>query len=363
MQSNYGSITLKKIAKEAGVSTGTVDRALNNRGRINEQTKLKVLTVAKRLGYKPNAVARMLSKNKSYTIGVVIPEQPQDFFGIILQGMKDAAAELVDYKVSVRYYFSKHLNLEAQLEALKRVEIEEVDGLLINIAHSKMNPCINKFIKKGKPVIAYNSDVPGSRRLCYIGQNMGDAGHVAGELMGKMLRGKGDIALITGYRHVQSVAERSEGFKKVISDDYKNTRIVDEIESKEDVELAEKIAYEVIKKHKGLEGIYCADAVCTIGVSRAMKKINNHELVVIGSDLGPESKQALLDGHISATVCQDPYTQGYYAVKCMSKIFLEEQMPEKEYYYTQHKIVVKYNCTDEYIGDIHENSFREKIFG
>ena len=61
-------VTLKQIAERAATSVGTVDRALNNRGRISPETKKKILTIAEELGYQPNKIASALSRGRSYRI-------------------------------------------------------------------------------------------------------------------------------------------------------------------------------------------------------------------------------------------------------------------------------------------------------
>ena len=65
--------TLKDVAKASGLTVGTVSRVLNNRGYISDKTREKVYQVMKELNYQPNETARALSKQKSNTIGVILP--------------------------------------------------------------------------------------------------------------------------------------------------------------------------------------------------------------------------------------------------------------------------------------------------
>jgi LacI family transcriptional regulator len=347
-------VTLKMIAQESGVSIGTVDRALKNRGRINKATRERVLEAADRLGYRPNKVARMLSLNRAFTIGVVIPEVPEYFFGIIHKGMEDAAKSLRDYRFSVKYFYSKTLGHEDQTKALKKIKVDDVDGLVVTIADSGILLYINKFIEAGKPVVTYNSDVPNSNSLCYIGQNMREAGMVAGELMGKMLAREGEVAIVSGFKHVESVSERTAGFIDLIESEYKGIKIVEEIECGENEERATRMVSNLLKKRKGIRGIYCGNAVSTVGVAKAMAKNsrNNRQLVIIGCDFNKETKEALIREDISAVISQDPYKQGYYAIQRMSNIILNNEMPEHKHYYIRHNIILKHNCEDEKIDEM-----------
>lgn len=66
-------VTIKDVAKAAGVTNGTVDRVLHNRGEVAHETKAKVMSVVERLGYKPNVYASMLARNKAHSIAVLMP--------------------------------------------------------------------------------------------------------------------------------------------------------------------------------------------------------------------------------------------------------------------------------------------------
>lgn len=83
--------TLKDVARESGLSVGTVSRILNNRGYINEQTREKVYEVMKQLNYQPNEMARSLSKQKSNTIGLIVPHIMHPYFAKMISCIESAA--------------------------------------------------------------------------------------------------------------------------------------------------------------------------------------------------------------------------------------------------------------------------------
>jgi len=85
--------TLKDVAKEAGLSVGTVSRVLNNRGYISDETRDNVKRAMARLNYQPNEVARSLSKQNSNTIGVIIPSIEHPYFAKVLSCLEQAAHE------------------------------------------------------------------------------------------------------------------------------------------------------------------------------------------------------------------------------------------------------------------------------
>ena len=88
-------VTLKDVARLAGVHPGTASRALNEetRGLVNEDTAKRVLAAAERLGYRPNPIARGLKTARSYTVGVLIPDLTNPLFPPIVRGIQDRLEE------------------------------------------------------------------------------------------------------------------------------------------------------------------------------------------------------------------------------------------------------------------------------
>src|SRR6266508_3115393 len=89
------AVTLRDVARVAGVHPATVSRALNEETRalVNEETARRVLRAAEKLGYRPNPIARGLKTNRSYTIGVLIPDLTNPLFPPIVRGIEDRLGE------------------------------------------------------------------------------------------------------------------------------------------------------------------------------------------------------------------------------------------------------------------------------
>ena len=98
------SIGLLEIARLANVSLGTVDRAMHNRGRVSEDTRKRVLAIARQLGYKPNLAARALSTGPdSISIGVCIPREIRYYFDQLRDGILDEARHFEHLGLQVKY--------------------------------------------------------------------------------------------------------------------------------------------------------------------------------------------------------------------------------------------------------------------
>jgi LacI family transcriptional regulator len=340
-------ITMKMIAEKANVSIGTVDRALNNRGRINQNTYNKVVKVASELGYKPNTFASILSKKKSLRITAVLPTSPSYFFEKIHHGMKDAQRELLEYKISVTYLHPKKLDALSQLDVLKDIDKENTDGIVMNPANAMITDSIDSYYDNGIPVVTFNSDVADSRRLFYIGPEMHLSGKIAGELLGKFIHGAGEIIVLEADARVQSIALRKKGFLDTITSDYPNIHVSGIYEYGDDDQTARDITKKVLSMQKNITGIFVNSAAGTVGVAKALEKINSdNRPVAVGFDAPDYVRDMLKQGVLSATVCQDPYLQGYYAIKLLAKNLLEGWMPDSEYIYTRQNIILKQNASE-----------------
>ena len=120
-------ITSKELARICGVSIGTIDRALNNRGEINAETREKVLRIARDLGYRPHLVARSLKTGRTMTVGVVVFDLDNRFFAQLVNAAEHAARE------SRYFVYLTHSNhdLEQERDCLEHLAGLDVDGILL----------------------------------------------------------------------------------------------------------------------------------------------------------------------------------------------------------------------------------------
>ena len=133
--SNKNVVTLKKLAKELGVSISTVSRALANHPDISNETKARVDEVSKRLNYIPNLFAKGFRSHKTYTIGVIVPDISHYFTATLIKGIMQEA-EINGYKVIV----SESKNNEyKQAEMLQTMNQFGVDGVLLSLARTTTN--------------------------------------------------------------------------------------------------------------------------------------------------------------------------------------------------------------------------------
>lgn len=120
-------ITMKDIAKMAGVSVVTVSRALNNKPDINQKTKDSIIQIAKDLDYTPHGLARSLITRKTNTLGIIIPNNQDPFYAAVVDGISNESRER-EYSVIL---CNSHGDPDEELRMLRLLREKRVDGMLV----------------------------------------------------------------------------------------------------------------------------------------------------------------------------------------------------------------------------------------
>jgi LacI family transcriptional regulator len=351
-------VTTHDIAKITGFSRGTVDRALNNRGRISESTRKLILAKAQELGYVPNKLARSLALKQRITIGAIFPSQPEFFFDRIKDGMKAAEKEFKDFGLSVDYLLTETHDAMKEIELLEELLKRQPKGILLAPAHPLLlNGVIDRAAEEGIPTVTFNSDAPLSKRLCFIGQNLVESGRIAGELLGKFLNGSGKVAILTGFDEVLALRQRVEGFIEEITEYFPGLSFVGPFEYYDNEVNAYNITKRILKDISDLKGIYATSAAGTKGAGEAVDEFGkNRDIKIVGFDVDSNTEKMLRANTIHAAICQDPYAQGYYSVKIMFKHLTEGFVPVKKNLYTRLDILLR-----ESIDRNNENNYLYRI--
>jgi LacI family transcriptional regulator len=119
--------TIKDIAKKADVSYGTVSRALNNKYGVKKETRERILSIAVKMGYSPNAIARGLVKRATNTIGLIIPDILNPFYPGVARGIEDKALKN-GYNV---FFCNTNYDKKRVIQSLKLLAEKRVDGIIV----------------------------------------------------------------------------------------------------------------------------------------------------------------------------------------------------------------------------------------
>jgi len=330
-------ITTKDIAELAGVSTVTVHKVLYGKPGIADATREKVLRLAREYNYTINSAASSL-KRKTMQLAVLINEgtgEDRFFYPSLWKGIDQAEKAFKDFNVKInRFQFSG--GYREQIECLTRILKEnasEMDGLITVAWHAaELNPILNEYAEAGIPIVIFNADIEGGKRIGYVGAPAHQIGLLAGELMSTFIDSSmGRVVVLGGDRMLQNHMDTAFGFYSELKVRKPEIEILELYDFYEKEKLIQHLS-ELLSSLPDVEGLYCANARNTLAMCDFVRRSGlSGKLKVIGSDVFEELRPYFEDNTIQATIWQDPQQQAYKAVELMYTYLTKQPFTEREY--------------------------------
>lgn len=332
--------TIKEIAERAGVSRGTVDRVLNNRGAVCAETEERIRAIIKELDYKPNKAGMALAaQKKKYLIGIILFSKQNPFFDEVMEGFQEKADELSVYGCEITVKRVAY-HPDAQLSAIKACVKEGVKGLIIT-PYNDERICseLNHLSKAGIPVITVNSDAEHTNRLTYVGSDFYKSGNAAGALMKLVTSENVYLGIINGDSNILCHSQRYSGFVDTLSKD-KRFKVVKQGENFDDDQKSYALVSEMLTTHPEINALYFT-AGGVYGGCRAVIDSSRQDVKIITFDDVPTTLEMMERDIITATICQQPYWQGSKSLDLMFAYLLNPQTEVVENYYSELTIKIR----------------------
>lgn len=339
--------TIEIIAEKAGVSRGTVDRVLHNRGQVKAETAEKVRAVMEEMDFQPNALGRAfyLSRKKN-KIGVLVSFREPDFQKQVMQGVEDGVAYAEQHGLETLIEFAPPGDVDAYLAALDRLLEGDVQGLVLRgIASEAVNDRLRALADAQMPIITYNQDLESGLRSCFVGQDSQKSGACAAFLMQQISPQKG-CTLIVGVDSLHySSEERIQGFIthfRTTQDCEMDVSHV--IYGKGDHDLVYRLTRAKLAELPNLTGIFVSGA----GLSGAAHAVDDAglsgKIKVVGFDVTDSNVAFMQKGTVQFLIDQGPYLQGYKSIQLLTDAIFRDQPVETAYYDTGIQIKNLNNC-------------------
>ncbi|MGM9532458.1 LacI family DNA-binding transcriptional regulator [Intestinibacter sp.] len=336
--------TIKEIAQLAGVSRGTVDRVINNRGMVNPETARKVQEVIKTLNYKPNKAGIILSaQKKNLKFGIILFGNNNPFFDEVKLGIEEKKTDLENYNCSIEIKYIP-INVDAQLEAIDSLVQENgVNGIALTpFNDKKIADKINELYDMGIPVVTLNTDIENSKRLAYVGSNYYLSGRTAAGLMNLITHGQANVGIVSGSQNVLCHSERIEGFKDCINESYPNIKIIDIVYNNDDDIKSFELTSELVK-NKNIDSLFFVAGGVYGGCRAVISAGKDKSIQSIAFDSVPTTKEMIEKNIIKATICQQPKLQGSKPLDILFDYLSTGNKPEEEFNYVSIDIRIKEN--------------------
>ncbi len=280
---------IRDVAKMANVSVTTVSRVLNNTGYVNIKTRNKVLQVIKELDYHPNEMARAFSRQKSYLIGLIIPNAAHPFFSEIIRNV-----ELCAYKNGYKILVCNSLmNVDKEVEYIDMLKQHQVDGIIM--ASQTMD--VENYKNLNLPIVAIERKISDS--IPYVSSDNYTGGVMATEYL--IESGCKKLIHISGNLKIEMKAnDRCLGFEDVC----KKRNIpynIFEVEAS----LIENFNYDdvvqkILLENPDADGVFASADLIAAAVIRACSQL--------GRKIPKDMKVVGFDDTIIASIMQPPIT-------------------------------------------------------
>ncbi|KKY01283.1 LacI family transcriptional regulator [Paraclostridium benzoelyticum] len=304
-------VTIKDVAKEAGVATSTVSRVLSNNPKISEETKAKVNEAIKKLNYKPNAIARSLANNKTKILGVVLPSEADDLLTnpFFINAMKGMSIYAQNKNYYITYVFAK--DGKNEFESIKEITNTNLIEGIILLRVNENDESI-KFLNNIEfPFVAIGRPEKTEDILWVDNDNFQAMYNVVNRLIQK---GHKKIGFIGAIKTLNMSKDRLKGYKMALE--------VNGLNYDEDLVIHKQLfkentgydaAKELLRKNE-ITAIVTTDDLLAFGVSQLLNEKNLEKISLVGFNNIQLSKYQTPP---LASVDINADDLGYYAAKLL----------------------------------------------
>jgi LacI family transcriptional regulator len=312
-------LTLRDIARQAGVSLATVDRVLHNRPGVRPDTVRRVKEAIERNSFQPHVAAAELARGRARRFAFVMPSGPNLFMQQIQSYLGEMSGWLSARRLAVEIVATDVFDPSVLAASLETLAGGDYDGVaVVALDHPSVRAAIDDLVEAGARVVTLVSDVPSSRRQHYIGIDNIAAGRTAGALVGRLVGPRsGKVAIVAGSQRLRDHAERIFGFNQVMASEFSGLDVLPVLEGRDEDGRSEQLLSRLLGKHPDIVGFYNVGAG-TQGVAKALIDSGREKQVVfVGHDVTVLTRKLLLQGVMDAAISQNPGHEARAAVRVL----------------------------------------------
>lgn len=347
-------VTIKDVAIASGVSIGTVDRIVHNRGRVSPETEKTVRQKIAELGFRPNIHASMLSVKKEFRIAVIIPFfQSGDFWSLINLGITKALEEYEALRIDLIPLYYNQFDEASFKQACEKCKEISPDGLLMAPIHKDLSwELVNTLNKKGTSTIFIDTMIPDCDYLAFYGINMFDSAYIAADLLFKRDPGIRRIVSFNidrgNYPKNEAFEKRRNGLLQYISDFNLGCELVECPMSPSDFMGNINTFDGFFRANPDIRNIITFNSRAHL-ISDWMEIRGYRQFDLTGYDMIPSNMEGVRKGTITTLIAERTDLESYSALKSLIEHLAFGRIPEKRDNFFPIDILTKYNV-DYYLG-------------
>ncbi|MBP1805605.1 LacI family DNA-binding transcriptional regulator [Rubellimicrobium aerolatum] len=296
--------TIQDVAKAAGVSQATVDRVLNGREQVREETAQRVYEAARRIGYHaaPLIAQRLQTDLPTLRMGVVLHKERQAFYQAFAAELEAAARRATGVRVKLMLEFAAS-QAPSDFASLLLAMRGRADAVAASaVTHPDVTDAVVTLKAEGSPTFALLNDFAQGIRQNYLGLNNVKVGRIAASVIGLAAHRPGKVAVFVGGYRWHGHELREAGFRSWFREYAPQFQILDTLVNLETRQLTYEATLDLLDRHPELRGIYVAGGGME-GAIAALREVRKPgEVCLIVNEVTPESRSALIDGFATMVI-------------------------------------------------------------
>lgn len=315
-------IKIKDIAKMAGVSSGTVDRVLHNRGSVSESSRKAVERILTEVGYRYNIHTSAVSLTKEFNLVITTPSGiPGEYWGSVMSGIEHALKEFSDINIHFRHALYNQFDVYSCRSAFESVLEMSPDAVIIGptFASETVRLC-NELDKSEVPYVFVDSVVDGTSPVASYTTDQYACGHLLGRLLSSFTPSDAKFAICgtarVGDERSNNTRERNKGFLAYFKETDRSGSVTEIRFSISNPKETENLILDMVEKNPDIKGIAVLNSRGYV-VADILRRHGIDDIRLMSFDLTSNNVRCIQNESISAVLCQRPELQGFFSVKSL----------------------------------------------
>lgn len=332
-------IRIKDIAQLAGVSSGTVDRVLHNRGNVSPTARKAIDAVLKQVGYRPNIHLAGISLRRNYKLAVAIPEFKRgEYWDSFYRGVLRAINVYENVRVECKFLYYDQFDLYSCRRTFDQVADDAPDAVIVSPTFRDETIYLTtRLEERAIPYVYVDSTIDGTYPLAFFASHPIKCGYLMGKLLDAVTPADAEHVLFHAIRvgdaSANSTILRKQGFMKYLEEHNLSDRLHRIPFSAIDPKRNEELIGDYFERHPKVRGAVVLNSRVSV-IASYFRKRKIKDVRLIGIDLTEDNVKEVNNGCVDFLLGQRPEQQGYMAIKLLiqyliygSKVQIENYMP------------------------------------
>lgn len=289
--------TILDLAQAANVSVATVDRVLNGRHKVREDTARRVYEAANAIGFHAVSLLRqrLYEGLPTYRLGFVLQKPEQPFYQAFAREIEAAIQNSQGMRGIVQIEFSSNQTPSELAAKLRDVGARNQAVAMASPDYPALTVVVEELKAKGVPVFSLLSDFASGVREGYVGLNNRRVGRTAAWMISKMAKRPGKVAVFVGSHRFHGHELREIGFRSYFRENAPDFEVLDTLVNLETSQITHEATLDLLHRYPDLVGFYVAGGGMEGAISAIREEGLMGKYLIAVNELTPDSRAALAD--------------------------------------------------------------------